>query len=73
MILGDFQLNLEQSTFVDWQRLRVQENADEIPPGKYRCMYIYIHICIYICINICVYMYVYIYIYIYIYYVYMYI
>jgi DNA replication licensing factor MCM6 len=25
---------LEQSTFVDWQRLRVQENADEIPPGS---------------------------------------
>jgi DNA replication licensing factor MCM6 len=23
-----------KSTFVDWQRLRVQENADEIPPGS---------------------------------------
>jgi len=22
------------STFVDWQRLRVQENADEIPAGN---------------------------------------
>jgi DNA replicative helicase MCM subunit Mcm2 (Cdc46/Mcm family) len=33
---GDFQLNLDRSAFVDWQRLRVQENADEIPPGKYR-------------------------------------
>jgi len=26
-------LNMEQSKFVDWQRVRVQENADEIPPG----------------------------------------
>ena len=33
-LLGDFQLNLGQSSFVDWQRLRVQENADEIPPGR---------------------------------------
>lgn len=31
---GDFQLILDQSSFVDWQRLRVQENADEIPPGS---------------------------------------
>ncbi len=22
------------SNFIDWQRLRVQENADEIPPGS---------------------------------------
>eukprot|EP01035_Chromulina_nebulosa_P018222 gene18222-23890_t len=29
-----FQLLLDKSTFVDWQRLRVQENADEIPPGS---------------------------------------
>ena len=29
----------EQSVFVDWQRLRVQENADEIPPGSMpRCI-----------------------------------
>jgi len=27
-------LEYEKSTFVDWQRLRVQENADEIPPGS---------------------------------------
>ena len=32
-ILGSFQLSLDRSAFVDWQRLRVQENADEIPPG----------------------------------------
>ncbi|CAN0391450.1 unnamed protein product, partial [Discosporangium mesarthrocarpum] len=25
---------LQRSVFVDWQRLRVQENADEIPPGS---------------------------------------
>ena len=24
----------QRSVFVDWQRLRVQENADEIPPGS---------------------------------------
>ena len=30
---GNFRLNLEKCSFVDWQRLRVQENADEIPPG----------------------------------------
>jgi DNA replicative helicase MCM subunit Mcm2 (Cdc46/Mcm family) len=48
--IGDFQLNLEQSTFVDWQRLRVQENADEIPPGVYIwiCIYIYIYIYMYV-------------------------
>ena len=35
----DFQIVLPQSTFVDWQRLRVQENADEIPPGSMpRCI-----------------------------------
>lgn len=35
----DFQLNLEKSLFVDWQRLRVQENADEIPAGSMpRCI-----------------------------------
>jgi DNA replicative helicase MCM subunit Mcm2 (Cdc46/Mcm family) len=26
-----FHLHPEESAFVDWQRLRVQENADEIP------------------------------------------
>jgi DNA replication licensing factor MCM6 len=36
---GDFQILLEKSAFVDWQRLRVQENADEIPPGSMpRCV-----------------------------------
>jgi DNA replication licensing factor MCM6 len=28
-----FILDTRQSTFCDWQRLRVQENSDEIPPG----------------------------------------
>jgi DNA replicative helicase MCM subunit Mcm2 (Cdc46/Mcm family) len=47
-MIGDFQLNLEQSTFVDWQRLRVQENADEIPPGVcYLYEPIYINIFLY--------------------------
>ncbi|KAG9293351.1 hypothetical protein G9A89_007597 [Geosiphon pyriformis] len=27
-------LNIEQSTFVDWQRVRIQENPDEIPTGS---------------------------------------
>ncbi|KAI8971867.1 MCM2/3/5 family-domain-containing protein [Mycotypha africana] len=27
-------LNVEQSKFVDWQRIRVQENANEIPTGS---------------------------------------
>jgi DNA replication licensing factor MCM6 len=30
----DWKLEVEKSTFVDWQRLRVQENAAEIPPGS---------------------------------------
>ena len=35
----DFNLVVQDSTFVDWQRLRVQENADEIPPGSMpRCI-----------------------------------
>lgn len=35
----DFQVLLDKSTFVDWQRLRVQENADEIPAGSMpRCL-----------------------------------
>jgi DNA replicative helicase MCM subunit Mcm2 (Cdc46/Mcm family) len=25
---------MKRSRFVDWQRLRVQENADDIPPGS---------------------------------------
>lgn len=32
--VGSFQLMLNKSTFIDWQRLRVQENADEIPAGS---------------------------------------
>ena len=28
-----WQLNMSESRFVDWQRLRIQENADEIPSG----------------------------------------
>ena len=30
---GEFHLNLTQCAFVDWQMLKVQENADEIPAG----------------------------------------
>ena len=30
----DFQVLMDQCVFVDWQRLRVQENADEIPAGS---------------------------------------
>jgi DNA replication licensing factor MCM6 len=30
----DFQLVLDKSSFIDWQRVRVQENADEIPAGN---------------------------------------
>ena len=30
---SEWELDLQQSKFVDWQRLRVQENSDEIPPG----------------------------------------
>jgi len=34
-----FRQLLQQSIFVDWQRLRVQENADEIPAGSMpRCI-----------------------------------
>ncbi|CAM9248993.1 unnamed protein product, partial [Phaeothamnion confervicola] len=29
-----WELDVQRSRFVDWQRLRVQENADEIPPGS---------------------------------------
>ena len=36
---NDFRILLEKCAFVDWQRLRVQENADEIPPGSMpRCV-----------------------------------
>ena len=31
---NEWNLVLEDSIFTDWQRLRVQENADEIPPGS---------------------------------------
>lgn len=35
----DFQLIMDESAFIDWQRLRVQENADEIPAGSMpRCI-----------------------------------
>jgi DNA replication licensing factor MCM6 len=35
----DFQLIVSECNFVDWQRLRVQENADEIPAGSMpRCI-----------------------------------
>lgn len=34
-----WQLDMQASTFVDWQRLRVQENAHEIPSGSIpRCI-----------------------------------
>jgi DNA replication licensing factor MCM6 len=29
-----FSLEVRQSEFVDWQKLRVQENSDQIPPGS---------------------------------------
>ena len=29
-----WQIDTEKSKFVDWQRVRVQENSDEIPPGS---------------------------------------
>ena len=29
-----FSLEVRQSQFVDWQKLRVQENSDQIPPGS---------------------------------------
>ena len=30
---NEWKLLVEQSVFIDWQRLRVQENSQEIPPG----------------------------------------
>ena len=30
----NWQIDTEKSKFVDWQRVRVQENSDEIPPGS---------------------------------------
>ena len=30
----EWKLDVTRSRFVDWQRVRVQENADEIPPGS---------------------------------------
>lgn len=32
--LGTVFTHRQRSVFIDWQRLRVQENADEIPPGS---------------------------------------
>jgi DNA replication licensing factor MCM6 len=29
-----WQLNIQQSRFVDWQKVRIQENANEIPTGS---------------------------------------
>ncbi|OBZ86512.1 DNA replication licensing factor mcm6 [Choanephora cucurbitarum] len=31
---SSWSLNIEQSKFVDWQRIRIQENANEIPTGS---------------------------------------
>jgi len=31
---NDFELDMDKSRFVDWQRVKVQENADEIPAGS---------------------------------------
>ncbi|KAL4164057.1 hypothetical protein KRP22_004679 [Phytophthora ramorum] len=31
---GTWELNTEKSVFVDWQRVKVQENSDEIPAGS---------------------------------------
>lgn len=31
---GNWKLDIERSTFVDWQRIRLQENAQEIPAGS---------------------------------------
>jgi DNA replication licensing factor MCM6 len=34
-----FQLNTEQSKFADWQKVRIQENSNEVPSGAMpRCM-----------------------------------
>ena len=30
----NWQLNIEQSKFSDWQKVRIQENANEIPTGS---------------------------------------
>jgi DNA replication licensing factor MCM6 len=30
----DWQLNIEESKFSDWQKVRIQENANEIPTGS---------------------------------------
>jgi len=36
---GDFQVLMEKSVVTDWQRLRVQESVEEIPPGAMpRCI-----------------------------------
>ena len=31
---SNWELNVDQSKFADWQRVRVQENSSEIPPGS---------------------------------------
>ncbi|RLE51758.1 MAG: MCM family protein, partial [Candidatus Methanomethylicota archaeon] len=31
---GPFKLLLEESTFIDWQRLTIQEKPEELPPGQ---------------------------------------
>lgn len=33
MNVSRWQLNVSASTFVDWQKVRVQEHANEIPSG----------------------------------------
>lgn len=30
----NWDLNIEQSKFIDWQRVRIQENPNEIPTGS---------------------------------------
>jgi DNA replication licensing factor MCM6 len=32
--VNEFMLEIKESQFCDWQKLRVQENSDEIPPGS---------------------------------------
>ena len=34
-----WKLDVSSSKFIDWQRVRVQENADEIPPGEFALCY----------------------------------
>jgi len=30
----DWELDVRQSTFVDWQKIRIQKNSSEIPTGS---------------------------------------